>query len=376
MNKKRVRRESKNRGIASASLQIYELEILPGLKPLAKRELNTRLGSAISLIPTKRSDQLIFSYTHDLRELFQLKMAVAVYWVEQFAIPRPKALLGQQNLTRLLTRIDTVLTLHPAHSFRTFRFSAAGKDSAIFRRLKDEIAHHTHLTYVDDEADLFIRVRRGVLHPKGWEVLLRLTPRPLATRMWRVVDMPGALNGSIAAAMVELSRPNKQDQFLNLMSGSGTLLIERLQCAPVSLAVGGDNSRQALAAAQKNLAAAHLPTTPSLLRLDATHTPFPTAAFHIICADLPWGQLTGTHAHNAALYPAVLAEAARLTCPGGRFILLTHEISLLERILPDFSWAWRLEQSIQVYQGGLHPKIFVLVRSGIQSGDKEEKNAG
>ena len=47
--------------------------------------------------------------------------------------------------------------------------------------------------------------------------------------------------------------------------------------------------------------------------------PFPENSFDVITADLPWGQLIGSHQENEWLYPAVLAEAARVIAQGGRF---------------------------------------------------------
>src|SRR5690625_5498492 len=45
---------------------------------------------------------------------------------------------------------------------------------------------------VDPEGDLLVRVRRGPGRPGTWQVLIRTTPRPLATRAWRTVNYPGA----------------------------------------------------------------------------------------------------------------------------------------------------------------------------------------
>src|SRR6266566_3742806 len=81
-----------------------------------------------------------------------------------------------------------------------------------------------------------------------------------------------------------------------------------------------------------------------------------------ICADLPWGQLVGSHQHNAALYPRVLAEAARVATPRARLVLLTHEIKLFESILQDCT-EWTLQDVVKIYQGGLHPRIYLFQRS-------------
>src|SRR5207245_442476 len=69
---------------------------------------------------------------------------------------------------------------------------------------------------------------------------------------------PGALNATIAAAMVRLVEPRRGDRFLNLMSGSGTLLVERLLLGGGAVAAGVDHDPEALAAATANASAAGL----------------------------------------------------------------------------------------------------------------------
>jgi 23S rRNA G2445 N2-methylase RlmL len=174
--------------------------------------------------------------------------------------------------------------------------------------------------------------------------------------------MAGALNATIASALIELTQPRRNDHFLNLMCGSGTLLIERLQRGPVQLAFGGDLDVVALASARRNIAAARLSKQISLIQIDGCRSSLPAAAFDVICADLPWGQLIGSHTDNTALYPALLAEASRLAAPGARLALLTHEIKLMEGLLKDETLPWALKDTLQVFQGGLRPKIYLMAR--------------
>ena len=87
---------------------------------------------------------------------------------------------------------------------------------------------------------------------------MRLSPRPLTARAWRVCNLPGALNAVVAHAMVALSAPNPADRYLNLACGSGTLLVERLALGPARLAVGCDNAAGPLDCARANLRAAGL----------------------------------------------------------------------------------------------------------------------
>jgi len=225
-----------------------------------------------------------------------------------------------------------------------------------------------------------IRIRRAAIFPNpmplsgagsdGWEVLVRLTPRPLATRSWRVCNYQGALNAAVAHAMIALTQPKSGDTFLNIACGSGTLLAERLDSGPIGFALGCDLDPAALDCAGANVSAFSSTAPVSLLLCDAQALPLPDRSVDALCADLPFGHLVGSHAENLDLYPAVLAEAARVARPGARFALITHEIKLMESLIGADSTplpgpaprAWSVEQARRVELGGLHPRIFVLRR--------------
>lgn len=335
-------------------MMLFEAEFLPGLQTFVDQELKRCLNiEALN----QDQDSLIFRYGGPIEQLFDLKLPVAIYQVEYFDIPRPKALLGHQHLTRLLTSIRL---LRQNHSFETFRFSAAGKQSSVFERLRKTVEQETGLTAQPDEADLLMRVRPARSQKHGWEALLRITPRPLATRAWRVCDMPGAVNATIAAAMVELTQPAKSQTVLNLMCGSGTLLIERAARLSAKALVGIDNDESALNCAKKNLHAANLQANISLEQMDAADLDFDDQTFDVLLADLPWGQHIGSHEVNIDLYPAILKEAARVARVDAKLVLLSHEINLMEEILAMGASQWQLSQMIKLYQGGLHPRIYVL----------------
>jgi len=338
-------------------------EVLQGVKPFACQELRNRFGKSISILPGDDPETIFFRYRGDLHELLRLRTIVAVYLVQRFPVPRPRALLGQQHFRALLQQIEAVRHLYPPRTFTSFRVSAAGEDSSTFARIKAEIGQATCLTFDPEEGELFLRIRPSSLQTNGWELLTRISPRPLSARPWRVRNMEGALNATIAAVMIEMTSPRPNDRFLNLMCGSGTLLIKRLLRCPARVATGCDIDVAALAAAQENLRASHLIAPVELLHIDATALQFPPGAFNAICTDLPWGQLVGSHRLNTALYPRVLAGAARVATPRARLVLLTHEIKLFESVLQD-STEWTLQDVVKIFQGGLHPRIYLLHRAG------------
>ena len=206
-------------------------------------------------------------------------------------------------------------------------------------------------------------MRRGVVAgpsgDPGWDVLVRVGPRPLSARAWRVADYPGAVNATIAAAMVRLGEVRADDRVLNLMCGSGTLLVERLLAGPAAAAVGVDVSEAAVAASSANLAAAGV--TAQVLQGDALASV--PGAFDLLLADPPWGTLHGSHETNASLHAALLTAAYEAAAPGARFVVLTHEIKIMERAVRAADALWRVRDEVRVFAKGHHPRIYVLDRT-------------
>src|SRR5690606_8910663 len=146
-----------------------------------------------------------FTFEGKLARLQSLRTVQAVYLIQRFSIPRPKALLGNEQYWALLEVITKAMSVDPASSYSTFYIGAAGSDSAVFRRIAAQLAASTGLREDSEQGDLWVRFRRTP-NAEGWEVLARVGNRPLATRSWRVCNYQGALNATVAQAMVILSR--------------------------------------------------------------------------------------------------------------------------------------------------------------------------
>lgn len=337
-------------------------DVAEGLERIAMSEMRRKFDDRIERLDAgERPGEIRFTYIGNPYQLLKLQTVQAVYAIQHFAVPRPKALLGHQHFTALLKQIAAIRDLSPEGAYSSLHINAAGSESSVMKRLRDELAAATRLQPAENEGDLLIRLR----HPPGddetWEALIRLSPRPLATRSWRVCNREGALNATIANAMVFLTQPKPDDVFLNLLCGTATLLIERLALEEAQSAVGYDEDESALDCARRNIEAAGLSDKIRLNRGDARDLPVAAKSVDAICADLPFGHLVGSHEGNVELYPAVLREAARLLKPGGRCVIISHEVRLMESLLDD-SPHWATEQVIRVAQGGLNPRIFVLVR--------------
>jgi tRNA (guanine6-N2)-methyltransferase len=338
-----------------------EADILEGLEQFGAAELSERFGQSVESSGQPAVGKLRFRYSGGLGALLDIRSMIAVYLVRRFMVPRPKALLGHQHLTALLEQIAAARALFPKDAYRTLRLSAAGEDSSVMGRLKAELAQRTGLEIAPDEGDLLLRLRRAA-DREGWEALVRLSPRPLAARAWRVCNRPGAPNATLAYSMMRLSEPQPDDAILNLACGSGTLLVERLALGPARLAIGCDIDRSALECARQNLQAAGYDRQVRLEPWDATRLPLADRSVTLICSDLPFGQLVGSHSDNELLYPQIFAEATRVAASAARMVLLTHEVRLIERTASDYTDAWHMETVLRVRSGGMTPRVYLFRR--------------
>jgi tRNA (guanine6-N2)-methyltransferase len=347
----------------SAPARTVELEVAPGVEAYAREELLEKFHDRLVTPPVVIPGALRLAYSGNLGGLLSLQTIIAAYLLETFPIPRPKGFLGHQHFTQLNTMIDQVRALsNHDDAYTTVHINAAGSRSSVMVRLLDDLAEANALIADQDEGDLLIRLRPSADERNGWDALVRLSPRPNATRSWRVNNLPGALNASVARVMIRLSQPTPDDRVLNVACGSGTLAIERLLESDALSVMACDISPDALAAAEANIAAAGLTGRIDLRNYDATDLLVSSNSVDVLFSDLPFGNLTGSHEQNVRLYPELMREAARVVRRGGRAVIISHEIRLFEAVLRDTD-KWKIVTDFQITLSGLHPRIYVLERT-------------
>ena len=338
----------------------FEAEVIPGLEAFAHDELLNRFGTKATQIRSGRAGFLRFRFSGSPLELRALRSVVAVYQIHQFAIPRPKALLGHQYFARL-TMILSGATRLFAQPARTLGIGAAGSESSVMRRLHNELAGALRLDVAAvDKGELFIRImpdrRAG-----GWEVLVRTTRRPLSAREYRRENMPGSLNATVAYVMTKVGPLPRGSAAINLCSGASTIAIEHALARSADLLLALDSSDTALETGRRNARASGVEGRICHLLADGTTAPLASGSADRLYADMPFGHLIGSHDENKRLYPAILREAARLARPNAAFIVLTQEVRLMRRSL-DTS-LWRADREIRINLRGLYPRLFVLRRN-------------
>lgn len=346
--------------------EIYEIELISGLEAFVERELTTVLGrNRFRLLSYPRDGRLTIRFRGAEDNLSGLTTAVAVHALHTFNVPRPKALLGHQHLSRLFAIIRSVVGSKPDGTFTTFKISAAGIDSPVFRRLANEITNECGLVESTQSAHLLLGVR-PVVKSSGWDITVRLTSMPLSARPWRVCNRPDALNATIAKAMIMLADPTDTGCFVNLGCGSGTLLAERLLQTPSSGVFGFDIDPGAIACAELNLSAAKVRDRAMLSVGDLCAVPMSDQSADAIVADLPFGMVKGTDVGLSRLYDAALSESVRLLSTGGAFVVMTARRTLFEETLERFQDQMErtaeVPLSVSFKRGYLKPSIYMLRR--------------
>jgi tRNA (guanine6-N2)-methyltransferase len=341
----------------------YEIEVIPGLEDSVEDELRTRPYRKAQIIGRPREGRVAVRFEGAPARLNLLKSAVAVHQILTFSVPRPRGLLGHEHLTRLSDALQQVIGLYPKGTFISFHLSAAGAESTVYRRLGQEIASRLSLEFSQGPAQLQMAIY-PTSDRQEWHVSIRLSPVPLSTRSWRRCNLPGALNATIAHAMVRLAAPGPDDRFLNVCCGSGTLLVERLDLMPTKLAIGIDLSSDALECAEVNVqASGHTPKV-LLARADATQLQFHSGSIDTVVTDLPYGQLVGSDANLETLYVGVIAEATRVIAPGGHLVAITTRNKLFDVALEPVGQYWRMERQLSLKvpfrNGYIQPAVYSL----------------
>lgn len=209
----------------------------------------------------------------------------------------------------------------PLSASLTFRVVARVLDERAFlrtelrRRLTETIRRDRPRWQVADPARL--EVWAVEYAPGRFVAGLRLSGAAMRQHDGRRVEREGALRPAVAAAMVRLAGA-PDGTLLDPCCGSGTVLAEAL--AAGWQAVGADIDPDAVRVATTNVPAA------SVRAGDARELDAADGSVAAYVSNLPFGRRYRVPGDRTAWLRAVTAEAARVTRPGGRVVLLVPDL--------------------------------------------------
>lgn len=260
----------------------------------------------------------------DISVLYSLKTVVAVYVLVRDTKYNPGYISNHKSILGNL--IEFVLAGRDA--FISYRLSCAGSDSPEVSSIEKYIQEHYKIQPAAD-ADLEIAIGKV---SGDWELSVRITSRPLSVRDYRVANIPGGMNPTIAYALNSLCRLDSATSYLNICSGSGTLLIEAGLAYPDLRLVGFDIDGKHNALAVQNIKKAGLIKSVQLKTADIMDAP-ELGKFDVIVADLPFGMQIGKDSDLGALYQSFVNYCEQNLVSGGRLAVYTTEHELFRGIV-------------------------------------------
>ncbi len=329
-----------------------KLTFITGLREIVLNE--------ISQYPNLRvikgeEDSLYLDFIQGLSEIKYLRSVSRAYIVVQNSKYNP--LYVSKHKSILGNLIEIVMSGNK-DTFKTFKITCAGSESPEVRSIAEYIHKRYGLTE-KEEADMKIHI---IKFNNTWEIDVQITQRPLFFRDYKVKHMSGAMNPTIAYAMNSLCKLENANSYLNVFSGSATLLIEAGQWYPnLKQLIGFDNNKKNISLAIQNIKKAGLIKRVQLKEKDIFDKP-DLGKFDVITSDLPFGMSISKNKDLENLYKCFIEYCEETLNRSGRLAVYTSEHEMLKKIISEseFKIIKTLElkfiTSVNAY---LRPKIFV-----------------
>ncbi len=329
-----------------------KLSFIIGLKEITLNEIS----QYPNLHVTKKEEDFVYlDFIQDFSQLECLRSVLLVSITSQDFIYHP---LYISNHKSIVGNLVAMIIKGKKNKFKTFKIICAGSDSPEVRSIAEYIQETYRLTEEED-ADIKIHI---IKNDNAWEVGVQIMPRPLSIRDYKVSNIGGAMNPTIAYAVNSLCKLENADSYLNIFSGSATLLIEAGLCYPnLKRLVGFDNDKEMLSLAIQNIREAGLIKRIKLKEKNIFNKPN-LGKFDVITSDLPFGMLVSKYEDIENLYRCFIEYCQEILNYGGTLVIYTSQHEILKKIIlkSEFKVVKKLKlkfaTSTNTY---LYPKIFV-----------------
>lgn len=300
-----------------------KLSYIVGLRPVVLDELKKQPNFNIL---EEDNDSIYLEFSEDIiPQIKHLRSVARAYLVLQDDKYHPTYLSNHKSIISGL--IDIVI--NHKKDFGSFKITCAGSDSSEVRSISKYIQDTYDLTENDD-ADLKIHI---IKPEEMWELGIQITPRPLSVRDYKVVNMSGAMDPTIAYAVNSFCQLEKSRSYLNIFSGSATLIIEAGQCYPnLEKLIGFDINKKHLSLSIQNIKKAGLIKKVQIREGDIFEKP-DFGTFDTIVSDLPFGMSISKNEDLESLYRIFVEYCEEKLKPGGRLVAYTSEHELLIPII-------------------------------------------
>jgi tRNA G10 N-methylase Trm11 len=333
---------------------LLKLTFISGLKEIVQKEL--KQFSKIKINRIDHSFLYLETDPESFKNILSLKSIISAYIVKQDHRYNPKYINKHKSL---LGDMIEIVCKQDINKFKTYRLRCAGSKSDEILDIKDYIKD-TYKLKESEESDLEIYINKLEL---VWEISVRLSPRPLSARDYKEKNIKGGLNPTVAFAMNSFCDLKNIKSYLNIFSGSGTLLIEAAIVNPNIKLIGLDIDKKTNSLAIQNIRKAgfikniQIKTGDILENLDLSKD-----KFDAITANLPFGMQVSKGKDLSKLYEAFANYSENTLNPNGKIIIYTTEFEILKKILVKSKFTilnkfdLTIPTSVNSY---IYPKIFV-----------------
>lgn len=323
-----------------------------GLEAVLAEEIEA-LGIKARGIKCERG-KVIFYATGDPSQLIKLRCADNIYRIlAEFQIGPHKS-----DLNQLAAAIDKLnwkrLAFQYSESSSGICASASRRGEHAYSRfdmiktIEKALGKHGFKPAPKDADDLFIRAD---IDGQACRISIKLTNAEFRFRGNDRIFLKGGIRPTVAAALVRISKPCKNDVFYDPFCGSGTISNERA-AFPARRIMASDMEERAVWTAEKNGRGKVI-----VFHADATKMPSKSASVDIIVCNPPWNKQIAV-GDVQKLYIRFLSEAKRILKPSGRIVLLTDCHEEIARGAEKNGLQLIDMYSLSLH--GLHPKVYEL----------------
>ncbi len=329
-----------------------KLSFVTGLRDVVLNEISQHVDLHII---KEDEDSFYLNFIQNFTEIKHLRSVSRAYIVMQNSKYNPLYIYNHKSIIGSLIEI---VIKGEENKFKTFKITCAGSDSPEVQGIAEYVHKNYRLTEKED-ADVKIHI---IKLDETWEIGIQITPRPLSLRDYKVKNMSGAMDPTIAYALNSLCELEDVDSYLNIFSGSATLLIEAGQCYPnLKQLIGFDNDKKHISLAIQNIRKAGLIKKIQLKEKNIFDKP-DLGKFDIITSDLPFGMAISKNEDLEKLYQSFVEYSQDKLNHDGKLVVYTSEHELLKNILlkSKFNIIQELDlQFVTSINAYLRPKIFL-----------------
>ena len=331
-----------------------KLQFIDGLNEIVIQEIKEIPGWEILEVS---SEYVYIKFRENFEKLLDLKSVKSIYIVHRGELLNPGYISRHKSI---LKNIIDLIVNKKVDKFASFKLSCAGSDSEEARGIVRFVESEFGLSESED-GELKIHIAK---HGDIWEVAVQITNRPLSYRKYKVENMSGAMDSTIAFSLNHLCELGSKSSYLNVFSGSGTLLIEAgLEYDNLTSLVGFDNNKKHLSMAYKNIKASGLIRRIKLYLDDIFNSP-DFGKFDAIVADLPFGMVLSNGDDLENLYNEFIKYSSLSLNENGVIGVYTSEHELFKEVLKK-NKSIRIEKEINLklvtnINSYLYPSILIL----------------